>query len=60
MLELGRRQIWLVHLHEVDIDEEGLVGFGCVIEEFERRFFYVAVEEGNADDAFIGRVDIFA
>ena len=47
MLELGRRQIWLVHLHEVDIDEEGLVGLGCVIEEFERRFFYVAVEEGR-------------
>jgi hypothetical protein len=50
-----------VHLHEVDVDEEGLAGvLRHLVEELERRLLDVAVEEGNADDALLGRVDVLA
>ena len=53
-----------MHLHEVDVDEEGLVGLRGRLKELQRRLLDIAVEEGNADDACLPvdhrRVDIFA
>ena len=44
--------------------KNGLSDFAAVVEELERRLLDVAVEEGNADDAFLavdhGRVDVLA
>ena len=47
------RQVRLMHLHEVDVDEERLCPglLDAVVEEFERRLFHVAVKERNANDA---------
>ena len=54
-----------MHLHEVDVDEERLVGrLRCLVEEVDRGLLDVAVEEWNADDALLavdhGRVDVLA
>ena len=54
------RHVRLVHLHEVDAHEERLVGLGRAVEIVERRLLDVLVEEGDADDALVGRVDVLA
>jgi len=42
--EVGMRQVWLVHLHEVDVDKEGLVrGFRSVIEKLHCRLLDLRV-----------------
>jgi hypothetical protein len=57
---LRRRQVRLVHLHEVDAHEERLGGLGRLVEILERGLLDIGVEEGDADHALVGRVDILA
>ncbi|MNO89175.1 hypothetical protein D3C76_806510 [compost metagenome] len=51
MNELRCRHVGLVHFHEVDVDEERLVRFGCGVEKLQGGFFHVVVKERNADHA---------
>ena len=61
MLELRRRQVRLVDLHEVDVDEERLIGvLRRVFQELQARLLDVLVQERNADDALVRRVDVLA
>ncbi len=49
-----------MNLHEVNVDEEGLAGFRRRVEKVESIFLDILVEKGNADDAFVGCVDVLA
>ncbi|MNS01820.1 hypothetical protein D3C72_331110 [compost metagenome] len=64
MHELRCRQVWLVHFHEVDVDEERFVGLRRRVEKFQRGFFHVVVKERNTDDTGFSvhhrRVDVLS
>lgn len=49
-----------MNLHEVETDEEEIFGFRRVVEEGNGGLFNIFVDKGNADDAFVWRVDIAA
>ena len=57
MNELRCRHVWLVHFHEVDVDEKRLVRFGRRVEKLQGRFFDVVIKERNADDAWFAVYD---
>ena len=58
--EFRCRQVWLVHLHEVDAHEERLAGLAVAIEIIQRRLLDVLVEERDPDDTLVQRVDVLA
>ena len=54
------RHVRLVHLHEVDVDEERLVRrLGRLVEELECRLLDVTVEERDTNDAFCSGVSTY-
>ena len=57
-LIVRRRHVRLVHLHEIDVHEERLRCMRMLVEIVERRFFDIAVKEGDADHALVRRIDI--
>src|SRR5262249_10512539 len=54
MLELGSRQVWLMHLHEIDAHEDRLVRPGHLVEVLERRLLDIFVKERNAAHSTVG------
>jgi len=58
--EVRVRKVRLVYLHEVDIDEEGLVGLGRFVQELQSRLLDIFIEERDPHESLVGRVDVLA
>src|SRR5215475_335881 len=57
--KIGVRQIWLVHLHEIDAHEERLRRTSVAIEIIERGSLNIGVQIRDADNALLRRIDVF-
>ena len=60
MNEVRMWQVRLMDLHEIDAHEEGLRRTCVAVEIVERCLFDITIQERNADDALLWRVDVLA